>query len=130
MHTPVTALYAGLSALLIVVLAMLVVRQRIRTRTPLGAGEAPEMACAVRAHANTVEYLPIALLLMLICELNGGAPSMLHSYGIALLVGRLLHAWGISRTPRPNAARLTGTALTWMVIVGLAAVDVIGFAKT
>jgi len=129
-QAPVTALYAGLSAVLIVVLGMLVVRQRIRTRTPLGTGRAPALECAVRAHANTIEYVPIALLLMLIAELNRGAASMLHSYGIALIAARILHAWGISRTPKPNPGRLIGTALTWMVITGLAAVDIITFAKT
>lgn len=130
MQAPVTALYASLSALLIVVLGMLVVRQRIRTRTSLGTGETPALECAVRAHANTIEYVPIALLLMLIAELNHGPALMLHRYGIALIAARLVHACGISLTPKPNLGRLVGTALTWMVIVGLAAVDIIGFAKT
>ena len=88
------------------------------------------MERAVRAHSNTVEYVPIALLLMLIAELNHHAAIMLHSYGIALIVARLLHAWGISRTHMPNFGRFTGTLLTWMVIVGLAATDILDFVKS
>lgn len=129
MPVPVTALYAGLSALLIVVLALLVVRQRVRTRTSLGIGRSHEMERAVRAHSNTVEYVPIALLLMLVAELNHRRAIMLHSYGIALIVARLLHAWGISGTRMPNFGRFAGTLLTWMVIVGLATIDIVDFAK-
>jgi uncharacterized protein len=38
---------------------------------------------------NAAEYVPLALVLMLILELNGASAAWLHVLGIALVVGRL-----------------------------------------
>ena len=40
----------------------------------------------------------------------------LHGLGIALTLGRLLHAWGLSTNPGTSFARSAGIALTWAVL--------------
>lgn len=125
MNAPVTALYAGLFGLLIVVLGILVTRQRMKNKVSLGGGEAPALKRAIRAHANCIEYVPIALLLMLVAEINQGAPRMLHGYGATLFAARVAHAWGLSRTDKPNPGRFIGSILTWLVIIGLATVNLL-----
>jgi uncharacterized membrane protein YecN with MAPEG domain len=129
MAAPITALYAGLFGLLIVALAALVVRQRVKCRVNLGIGDAAPLERAIRVHGNCVEYVPVALLLLLIAEINGGAAGMLHAYGATLLAARVLHAIGLSRTDKPNACRFLGTVITWLVVVGLAAGGLLGYAK-
>ena len=66
MTSPITALYAAFAGLMLLALAALVVRARWRYRTPFGVGSEPGMERAVRVHANFIEYVPLALVLMLL----------------------------------------------------------------
>ncbi|ANB17953.1 MAPEG family protein [Dokdonella koreensis] len=117
----ITALYAALGALLIVVLAVRVMLQRRTARVGIHDGGDHQLAKRIRAHANAVEYLPIALLLMLLLEANQTQPPVLHAIGIALIAGRILHAWGLSRTSAVSFGRAAGIALTLLAIVASAA---------
>jgi uncharacterized membrane protein YecN with MAPEG domain len=74
---------------------------------------------AVRVHANFIEYVPLALLLMLLGELNDLPRVVLHGAGILLLASRVLHAIGLGRSPGRSFGRFYGTAGTWFVVLGL-----------
>jgi uncharacterized protein len=119
--TPLTVaavtFYAGLNGLIALVLAIWVVRQRGKTKTNLGTGGHPAMERAVRAHGNFIEYVPLILLLLLMLELGGLAPLWIHVMGIALTIGRILHAWGLLSQPGESFGRATGIALTWLVLL-------------
>jgi hypothetical protein len=118
MHLSIVLLYAGLLGLLLLALSGQVVRLRWRYRVGLGTGSSPELERAVRAHANFCEYVPLALVLMIGLSLAGAAPGWaLHALGLALLVGRLLHAFGLSRSAGASRARQAGTILTWLVLL-------------
>ena len=75
------------------------------------------MKCAVRAHGNAVENIPVAFLLLLISELNSLTPWLLHTFGLMLLVGRVIHAWGISLSRGASKGRFYGTLFTWLALV-------------
>jgi uncharacterized membrane protein YecN with MAPEG domain len=107
------ALYAAFNALIMLVLAILVVRARVRTRTEIGNGTDPAMMGAARAHANNTEYVPLALLLMLILVPLRANAIVIHSVGATLTLGRLLHAFGLSRNVGTSLPRLLGMVLTW-----------------
>ena len=72
------------------------------------------------AHANAAEHLPIALLLLLLLDLGQTPPSWLHVFGVLLIVGRVLHAIGLSRTAGPSPGRVLGMVLTWGVMLAMA----------
>ena len=116
---PITALYAALSGFLIIALAANVVRLRLAKKVSLGDGGHKDVSRAIRAHGNTVEYIPLALILMALLEINGGGNTALHIYGIMLVVGRLLYAYGML-VPRSSAnlARQLGVLSSWIVIIG------------
>ncbi|HET7557257.1 MAG TPA: MAPEG family protein [Rhodanobacteraceae bacterium] len=116
----ITGLYAALGALLIFVLALRVMQLRHRHRVGLGTGGDESLARAIRAHANAIEYLPIALLLLLILELDQTRAWILHVFGIVLIVGRILHAIGLSSHAGTSFGRFVGTALTMLVIFVMA----------
>ncbi len=120
---PITALYSALCALLILTLSARVVLQRRATRTGLGDGGQDSLARAIRAHGNAIEYIPIALLLMLLLELNGSGGVVLHALGSTLLVARVLHGWGLSHSAGLSFGRWYGTALTWLVLLAAAALN-------
>ena len=72
MTLSITALYAGILALIVVALAVNVTVHRVKLRVPLGDGGNPDMLRMIRLHGNAVEYLPLALVLMAVYEINGG----------------------------------------------------------
>ena len=112
----ITLIYAGLLGLLFLLLSFWVVKRRAQFKVMIGEGEAPEMRAAIRAHGNFAEYVPLTLLLMALCELAGVGAFWLHTGGLALLVGRILHAIGIQIPKAPNLPRLVGTLLFWLAL--------------
>lgn len=110
---PVTSLYAALLALLLALLSVLVIRQRLRAGVAIGLGKSEGLLRAARAHGNFVEYAPLVLLLMLLLELGGAGGVLLHALGAATLLGRVLHAAGISREPEQLRWRQAGMLLTF-----------------
>lgn len=112
---PVTALYAGLHGLMAVVLANFVLYVRLRTsRVPPWQPDA-----ALRVQANFVENVPIALLLLLILEIQGAPAVVLHTAGASLFLLRALHAWGLGCFEGANYPRLIGAQGTFVLIAVL-----------
>ncbi|MBM3554938.1 MAG: hypothetical protein FJX47_05235 [Alphaproteobacteria bacterium] len=117
MTLAVSPWYVAINAILMLVLAMNVVRFRVRDKVGIGAGESRDLERAIRVHGNATEYVPIALVLMVVLELLGGGAMLLHGLGVALTVGRLAHAYGLQRTHKTSPGRFIGTNLTWIVIL-------------
>lgn len=116
----VTGLYAAFAVLLVLLLAARVSLARRRTGVGIGAGGDAELGRRIRAHGNAVESLPLALLLLLLLDLGQTPTLWLHVFGVVLLVGRVLHAFGLSRTAGLSFGRFVGTALTWGVMITMA----------
>lgn len=118
MSFTITLFYAGLAGLLLLGLSFQVVALRRRYQVGLGSGEQPALERAIRVQANFCEYAPIALVLLLTLELATAlSPLVLHALGIALIGGRFLHAWGLSRTAGVSRGRFVGTLLTWLMLL-------------
>ncbi len=117
---PITAFYAGLLALWFVFLSFRVVSVRRGARVGIGTGDNKDLALRVRVHGNFAEYVPLALLLMLLLEANTALVWLLHGAGAALFIGRVAHFLGLGRSAGSSWGRVTGTALTWAVILVLA----------
>lgn len=113
---PVTALYAGLLGILALVLAARVGARRARLKIDIGDGGNPEMLRAIRVHGNFVEYVPLALVLIALVEANGAPVWTLHVLGLTLVLGRLLHAYGLATEPGESLGRVVGTVASFLVI--------------
>jgi hypothetical protein len=114
----ITALYGALNAILNIVLANRVSTMRKKHKVSIGLGDAPELLVASRTHGNNAEFVPLAIVMMLLAELLGGSSVVLHIYGGLLLTARLLHVFGMPRKA-PNPFRFLGVALTWVAIVAI-----------
>ncbi|HEY5237495.1 MAG TPA: MAPEG family protein [Rhizomicrobium sp.] len=116
--------YTALNALIMLVLAILVVRARVITKTGIGDGGIPEMAGPMRAHGNNTEYVPMGLLLMwALATPLGGSIWLIHAVGVPLTIGRLLHAIGLSTSTGTTPFRFLGVLMTWIAfIIGIVAV--------
>ncbi|NIP17792.1 MAG: glutathione metabolism protein [Xanthomonadales bacterium] len=118
MEFPVTTIYAAFLGLLLVYLSDQVSRHRKRLGVSLGDGAQEALQRAVRAQGNFVEYTPFGLLLLLLLETEVTDLWLLHLLGVMLLLGRVLHAYGMARPDAALNGRYWGTALTWLMIVG------------
>jgi hypothetical protein len=117
MVLPITALYGSLCGLLIIVLAIQVVRLRRKLKVGIGTGNDYQLKRAIRVHANAIEYIPIALILLALFEANQGNTFLAHGVGMSLVIGRVLHAQGLGSSPGTSFGRFWGTLLTWFVIL-------------
>jgi uncharacterized membrane protein YecN with MAPEG domain len=125
----ITALYAGLAGLLLVVLAYLVSLNRRRHRVSFGDGNNRELQRAIRVHGNAVEWIVPAVLLLLVADLNRADPALLHLCGLAIIVGRILHAIGLWRSSGLSFGRFTGSALSWGAVAVLAIWNLWAFGR-
>jgi hypothetical protein len=123
---PVTALYAGLLAPLLIVLSLRVISHRRSARVAIGDGGDRVLLRRMRVHANFAEYVPFALLLMALAESLGTWPLVIHLLGLVLLAGRLVHAYGLSQPAERFAFRVTGMTATFSVTGAAAAACIIG----
>jgi len=114
---PITALYAGLLGLLLVVLSIRVIGVRRRDSVSLGHEGNATLTRRVRAQGNLAEYAPMALILLGVLELSGTPAWLLHAIGATLLAGRLSHGWALSFTAGNGAARVAGMILTFTAII-------------
>lgn len=111
------ALWTGLHLLLLLVLSLLVVRQRQRHKVALGDEGVPELAHAIRAFGNACEYVPPALAGLAVMAVVGAPALALHVTGFILFVGRVLHAVGMSRSGGASFLRTIGMTMTWLAYV-------------
>lgn len=84
----------------------------------------------MRAHANFIEYAPIALLLVLVLDLAGQDGWLLAGTAILFLLARIAHGFGMS-ADKPSIARAGGMIgtyiptliwIVWAVLVAYGAV--------
>ncbi|HAI58391.1 MAG TPA: hypothetical protein DCM32_00730 [Xanthomonadaceae bacterium] len=116
-----TGLYAALCALLVFVLSLRIALLRRRLRIGIGDGGDAGLARAIRAQANAIEYVPLALVMLLIAENNGAAAAFVHACGSGLLLARVLHAVGLSASAGVSFGRFWGILLTWAILLVIGA---------
>ncbi|NMP16568.1 MAPEG family protein [Thalassotalea sp. Y01] len=123
----ITGFYTGILAILYIALSFKVIGQRRNKRVGIGdgGGEHPELAQAIRVHANFIEYVPIALLLLAIYELGGGNVMFVHAFGGLLVTARFLHAIGLGKSIGTSWQRFAGTLSTFIIILVLAIMNII-----
>ncbi len=117
----VTPPYIALGALLLVALTIGVIARRRSARVGLGDGGDPVLQRRCRAHGNAAETLPIGLLMLIALELCGTPAHWLHAFGLTLLGGRGLHAWGLLGSAGVSPGRFIGTLLTLLCLLAMAA---------
>lgn len=121
-----TLITAGLLGLLLLTLSGYVIAGRVRFRIGLGDGGNEQMRQRIRVQANFIEYVPIALILLMLVETSAIGPRWLPgALGALLVAGRLWHAQGLLAKSGTSPGRFGGTNLTMAVIL-VAALAVLG----
>lgn len=123
----ISLLYVGLNISLLLLLALYVVWVRYRTKTYFGDDGDGPMYQAMRVQANAVEYIPAALVMLVVLELMGCDGRYVHLLGIMLTLGRVAHAWGLGHSTGASIGRGLGTLLTWLTFAWGAGLCLYGF---
>lgn len=114
----ITSFYLGCLGLLYLGLSINVIRNRWKFRKSLGSGSEDQLEKAIRMHGNFSEYVPLVVLMMALLEFNKENSALIHSFGIALLLGRGAHAYGLAIKKAPNPFRVGGMFLTFFAMIG------------
>lgn len=120
----ISPIYAGLIALLFLYLSFRVVGGRRAHKISIGDGENKDMVKRMRVQANCAEYAPMGLILLVLLELQGASPWIVHLLGLSLLAGRVLHAYGLGSNPQVVPARVWGMYLTIGMIAVAAVLNI------
>ena len=125
----IAALYAGLVGLLLLILAARVSSLRYKLKINFGDGGDRVLQRAIRAHGNAVEWAIPAILLLLSADLTRAPALFLHLCGLAIVIGRVLHAIGLSLAGGYSFGRLYGSALSWGAVAVLAVWNLWAFVR-
>jgi len=114
MALSITALYAGLLTIFALVLSFHAggFRGKSGISVLFGSPENMQLVQRVRVHQNFLEYVPMALILMGIIEINGGNTTFLHVFGIVLIISRIAHAVGLKHDNMAHPGRVIGAGGT------------------
>lgn len=115
-----TPLFAALLAIIFVVLSLYVIKHRFAKQVSIGDGDHHELSVAIRLHANFIEYVPLALLLMWFIETVIFDSKFAFGLGVVLLVGRLMHIAGMLRPRSLMILRQIGMVSTLLVLLSAA----------
>ena len=114
---PITLMYGSALGLIYLVVSYRVSRARMQEKVSLGDGGNEKVLLAYRVQANMGEYVPLTLILVAGLEASPAPALIVHILGGALVAGRVLHAVGLSQGPKPNFGRVSGTLITWIVLL-------------
>ena len=95
-------------------------RLRRSCKTPSGDGGHAILRKAIDAHANFSQYVPLALLLLLMLNQRGIHDIFLHLLALPLLLARACHAYGISQVAE-NINIRTYSMIVTITVLALAA---------
>ncbi|WP_299798415.1 MAPEG family protein [uncultured Shewanella sp.] len=124
MSVAISGLYISITAIFVVMFAMRVIQLRRKYKIGLGTSGNEALRLANRVHANLVENAPIAMLLLVVAELNHLPDLFLHVLGIIWILGRILHAIGLTQGRGGyHLGRFWGGLLSWLVILILAGIN-------
>ena len=113
-----TLITTGILGLLLLFLSGYVIAGRVKFKVDVGDGGNEAMRRRIRVQANFVEYVPVALILIMLVESAPIGPAWLPgALGATLVIARLWHAQGLLGSSGVSAGRFMGTNLTGLVIL-------------
>lgn len=121
MSVTISTIYAAILGLLFVPFTFYVGSYRVKHKILLLDGGDKELARRIRAQGNFVETVPLAVILIVLMELNGATAAWLHALGSVLVVARVMHYLTIATNPAntvPRALGMVGTLGVYLAAAG------------
>ena len=112
MSLSIVPFYTALLAGFYIFLSVRVVRIRRQEKVGIGDANNLRLKRAIRAHGNFAEYAPLAVILAAFVEIQQFAAVIVHALCWILIIGRLIHAYGVSQEKEDYRFRVAGMVLT------------------
>lgn len=119
-----TLCLAAAAAVINLWLAMRIGKLRMSAKVLHGDGGNDALMQRMRAQANFIENVPLALILIGAIELSGKGGQWLAIVGAVFMLARVAHGIGMDNT-KPNPLRAGGTLVTMLTLLGLAVVAIL-----
>lgn len=114
---PISLSIAAGAALINIWLMIRVGQVRTQEKISVGDGGNERLIRRMRAHSNYIESAPFVLILLFLTESALGSSIWLWAAGLAYLLGRIAHSFGMDGL---SWARMVGTLTTMVTLLGLA----------
>ena len=121
----ITSIIAAVLTIIFVRLSFAVIALRRKNKVGLGSGGHDDLERAIRAQGNFAEYVPFGIILIACLELNGAPWWLVALPGIALIIGRLIHAAGINMPPPNFSKRVMGMKFTFSTLIVLVILNLV-----
>jgi uncharacterized membrane protein YecN with MAPEG domain len=119
----ITSIIAAILTIIFIKLSFAVIGLRRKNKVGLGSGGHEDLERAIRTQGNFAEYVPLGIILIACLELNGAPWWLVAIPGIALIVGRLIHAKGMNTPPPDFSKRVLGMQFTFFTLIALVALN-------
>ena len=117
MHIKIISIESSFFVLLYCFLSICIIKMRRRFHIPVGSDHHPELTCAIRAHANFIEYVPLFLILQILLSFFDISVASLCALAVLMVIGRCIHAYSLivaeRRHPPKMYYRVLGMGLTF-----------------
>jgi hypothetical protein len=120
MSLPITTLFALPLIAIWFALWMGVTSSRPAFKASIGDAGSPELLLKIRRHGNFIEWVPFALILMVLAEAQGAGAYWLHAAGALLLIGRIAHPFGLKIDNPNHPLRYVGNGTNILAVAILA----------
>jgi len=111
-HFEIFGIYLVLNLILFLCLTFYIIRFRFGNSISVGDGGSTVLLHRIRAQGNYIENAPLHLIGLISMMQLGTSSLMMHVVGAMFIIGRILHAIGITRTDATNKMRQGGVVLT------------------
>ena len=113
----ITATYAAVLAVMMLILWVHVTKYRASTGISINHADDMDLATRIRRHGNFTEIVPMVLILMALSEAQGTRPLFLHLAGGLLILGRALHPFGLDPNDAARPLRIIGNSAGLIALV-------------
>ncbi len=113
----ITPIYAAILGLFFIFLSFRTIGIRRNAKVLIGDGDNQLLQRAIRVHGNFAEYVPIALILIFFLETQISSKIVIHLLLIALIIGRVIHFYGVRQVNENLKFRVAGMVITFTTII-------------
>lgn len=111
MALPTTTLYALPLILIFLILFFRVSARRSDLKVSIGDAGDAILHERIRQHGNFIEWVPLGLILMALAEASAANSIALHCAGGLMVLGRILHPFGLKAGNAAHPLRMAGNSM-------------------
>lgn len=116
MALPTTTLYALPLILIFLILFFRVSARRSDLKVSIGDAGDAILHERIRQHGNFIEWAPLGLILMALAEAAAANSIALHCAGGLMVLGRILHPFGLKAGNAAHPLRIAGNSMNLLSV--------------